>query len=64
MFFMVDRGYDDSKLISWLWDDQQIKSVIAIVNHWRDGEKNKALNKVMTFSMIQVDFLLIVSPGR
>ncbi len=42
-YFMADRGYDDSKLITRLWDDHQIKPVIAIVNHWRDGEATKAL---------------------
>jgi len=43
-YFMADRGYDDSKLISQLWDDYQIKPVIDIVNHWRDGEETKALS--------------------
>jgi hypothetical protein len=32
-YFMADRGYDDSKLITRLWDDYQIKPVIDIVNH-------------------------------
>ena len=44
-YFMADRGYDDSKLITRLWDDYQIKPVIDIANHWRDGEKTKALGK-------------------
>lgn len=44
-YFMADRGYDDSKLITLLWDDYQIKPVIDIANHWRDGEKTKALSK-------------------
>jgi hypothetical protein len=43
-YFMADRGYDDSKLITRLWDDYQIKPVIDIVNHWRDGEETKALS--------------------
>ena len=41
---MADRGYDDNKLITRLWDDYQIKPVIDITNHWRDGEETKALN--------------------
>jgi hypothetical protein len=41
---MAARGYDDSKLITRLWDDYQIKTVIDIVNHWRDGEETKALS--------------------
>lgn len=37
-YSMGDRGYDDSKLISRLWDDYNIKPVIDIRNMWKDDE--------------------------
>ena len=33
----ADKGYDDHKLIARLWDQHQIKPIIAIRNCWRDG---------------------------
>lgn len=39
--FMADRGYDDGKLITRLWDDYAIKPVIDIRNAWKDGEETK-----------------------
>ena len=33
-----DKGYDDHKLINRLWQQHQIKPVIAIRNCWKDGE--------------------------
>lgn len=40
----ADRGYDDGKLISRLWDRQEIKPVIDIRNVWKDGEETKVVN--------------------
>ena len=34
----ADKGYDDHKLIDRLWQQHQIKPIIAIRNCWRDGE--------------------------
>jgi len=41
--FLGDRGYDDGKLVTRLWDEYQIKPVIDICNHWKDGEKTRLL---------------------
>lgn len=38
-----DRGYDDTKLITELWDEYKIKPVIDIRNMWKDGEETKVL---------------------
>lgn len=40
----ADRGYDDTKLIVKLWDEERIKPVIDIRNMWRDGDPTKQLN--------------------
>ncbi len=42
-FFMGDRAYDDAKLITTLWDDNQIKPVIDIRNMWKDGEETRLI---------------------
>ena len=42
-YLIADRAYDDSKLITTLWDDYSIKAVIDIRNTWRDGEKTRPL---------------------
>lgn len=39
--FLADKGLDDGKLIERLWDDHQIKPVIAIRNMWKDGEATR-----------------------
>lgn len=39
--FLADRGLDDGKLITKLWDEYQTKPVIDIRNMWKDGEKTK-----------------------
>lgn len=39
--FLADRGLDDGKLITKLWDEYQIKPVIDIRNMWKDGEATK-----------------------
>ncbi|NSW84430.1 MAG: transposase, partial [Syntrophothermus sp.] len=36
---LADRGYDDAKLLSALWDEHEIKPVIDIRNCWQDGEQ-------------------------
>jgi transposase len=43
----ADKGYDDGKFITSLWDDKtcRIKPVIAIRNCWQDGEATKAIAK-------------------
>lgn len=43
--FLGDKGYDDGKLITLLWDKHQIKPVIDIRNMWKDGEKTRLLGK-------------------
>jgi hypothetical protein len=40
----ADRGYDDGKLISRLWDRHEIKPVIDIRNAWKDGEQTKVVS--------------------
>ena len=39
-----DRGYDDGKLLSRLWDRHRIKPVIDIRNTWKDGEATRVLS--------------------
>lgn len=41
--FTGDRGYDDTQLVSMLWDTWRIKPVIDICNHWKDGEATKVV---------------------
>lgn len=43
--FLGDKGYDDEKLVTLLWDKYQIKPVIDIRNMWKDGEKTRLLGK-------------------
>ena len=38
-----DRGYDDGKIYSRLWDNYKIKPVIDIRNCWKDGEETKQI---------------------
>ena len=40
----ADKGLDDTKLISQLWDDCGIKPVIDIRNMWKDGEETKVVS--------------------
>lgn len=40
---MADRGYDDTKLIQRLWDEDRIKPVIDMRKQWRDGESTRLL---------------------
>jgi hypothetical protein len=40
-----DKGYDDTLLISDLWDRYGIKPVIDIKNMWKDGEETRAFTK-------------------
>jgi hypothetical protein len=39
----ADRGYDDGKLITRLWDSYEIKPVIDIRNMWKDGKDTKVI---------------------
>ena len=41
--FSADRGYDDGKLITKLWDEHKIKPVIDIRNLWKDSESTRLL---------------------
>jgi hypothetical protein len=41
---VADKGDDDTKLITKLWDDHKIKPVIAIRDCWQDGEKTKRVS--------------------
>ena len=38
----ADKGYDDHKLINRLWDQHQIKPIIAIRNCWQGGPRPTA----------------------
>jgi hypothetical protein len=40
-----DKGYDDTVLISQLWDKYGIKPIIDIRNMWKDGEETRAFEK-------------------
>ena len=40
----ADKGYDDTKLVTTLWDQHQIKPVIDIRNCWKDGEETRLLS--------------------
>jgi hypothetical protein len=42
--FAADKGDDDTKLITKLWDKHQIKPVIAIRDCWQDGEKTRRVS--------------------
>jgi hypothetical protein len=42
-YFDDDRGYDDGKLVSRLYDDYAIKPVIDIRNCWKDGEETRVV---------------------
>ena len=39
--FLYDKGGDDGKIITSLWDDHHVKPVIAIRNCWQDGEATR-----------------------
>jgi hypothetical protein len=41
----ADKGYDDTKLIKRLWDEEEIKPVIDIRNMWKDPDKTKQLGE-------------------
>ena len=40
----ADKGLDDTKLITQLWDDCGVKPVIDIRNMWKDGEETKVVS--------------------
>ena len=40
-FYLYDKGGDDTKLNTALWDDYGIKPVIPIRDMWKDGEATK-----------------------
>ncbi len=42
-YLMGDKGYDDTKLITKLWDKHRICPIIDIRNMWRDSEPSKLL---------------------
>lgn len=42
-YFAADRGYDDGKLKSTLFDDHDIRPVIDTRNLWKDGEKTRLI---------------------
>jgi hypothetical protein len=41
-YLCADRGYDDGKLHSKLWDGYRIKPIIDIRRSWQDGEQTRA----------------------
>ena len=42
-YLLADRGYDDGKLHTKLWNEHAIKPVIDIRRTWRDGEETRLL---------------------
>jgi len=42
---VADKGYDDGKLITRLWDEHEIKAVIPIRDLWKDGEETRKVGK-------------------
>jgi hypothetical protein len=44
LYFAGDKGYDDTKLITKLWGEHEIKPIIGIRNAWQDGEETKLVN--------------------
>lgn len=42
-YLTADRGYDDGKLITKVWDQYEIKPIIDIRNMWKDGEETKVV---------------------
>lgn len=42
-YLSADKGYDDTKLLARLWDQHQVKPVIAIRNLWQDGEDTRLI---------------------
>jgi hypothetical protein len=40
-FFSADRGYDDTKLLTRLWDDHGIRPIIDITDHWKSKEETR-----------------------
>ena len=42
-YLAADKGYDDGKLISRLWDKHLIKPIIDIRSMWKDGEPSRLL---------------------
>lgn len=40
-----DKGYDDTALISSLWDKYRIKPIIDIRNMWKDDEETRSFEK-------------------
>ena len=55
-YFMADRGYDDGKLHSRLWDDYGIKPVIGIRNLWKKPEGLDATCAVKSLEGVAYDF--------
>jgi len=43
-YFLGDKGLDDGKLITRLWDSHGIKPVIAIRKLWKDGEETRRVS--------------------
>ena len=41
--FVYDKGGDDTKIITELWDGHGIRPVIAIRNCWKDGEETRVV---------------------
>jgi hypothetical protein len=44
LYFAGDKGYDDTKLITKLWGEHEIKPIIGIRNVWKDGEETKLVS--------------------
>jgi len=40
-FFSADRGYDDTKLLTRLWDDHGIRPIIDITDYWKSKEETR-----------------------
>lgn len=40
---LADRGYDNTEMLTMLWDDYGIKPIVGIRNMWQDGEDTRLL---------------------
>jgi len=55
-YFLGDKGYDFTQIYTKLWDDYQIKPVIAIRDMWQDVEGGDGTRKVKTLKNVSYDF--------
>jgi len=49
-FFLLDKGYDDVKLIKKFYDGYKIKPIIDIRNMWKDPDQTRVLDKNIVYN--------------